>query len=84
MIPLLCINADAYEPVLGALSVNATMSESMYIVAASDSALLWKCGGAVTCLVSAVWSSFCTPYIDVARARYWFVEEKGFPHASRL
>ena len=76
---LLSVNAAAYEPVLGALSVNATVCESMGLVAALDSALQRKCGGDVVYLVSVVGSCFFTPYIDVTRVRYWFGKIKSFP-----
>ena len=72
----------AYEPVLGALSINATMCEPMALFAAVRSALLQQCEGEVACLVSAVGLSFGTPHIDGARVRYWFGEVKGFPQIS--
>ena len=75
----LFVDATAYEPVLDALSVNATVCESMKLVTTSGSALLLKFGGDVGYLVSAVGSSFSTPHIDAARIRHWFGEGKGFP-----
>ena len=55
----------AYEPVLGALSINATtMSEPMALFAAVRSALLQRCEGEVAYLVSVVGLSFVTPHID--------------------
>ena len=72
----------AYEPVLGALSINATMCEPMALFAAVRSSLLQRCEGEVACLVSAVGLSFGTPHIDGARVRYWFGEVKGFPQVS--
>ena len=80
----LSVDAAAHEPVRGALSVNATVCESMELVAASGLALVRKCGGAFAYLVSAVGSSFCTPKIDVARVRHCFDEIKGFSDISRL
>ena len=73
-----------YEPVLGALSVNATVCESMELGAAVGSNLLRKPGGNVAYFVSAVGSSFFTPHIDVAHVRHWFGEVKMFPQISRL
>ena len=81
---LLSVNAAAYEPVLGALSVNATVCESMGLVAALGSALQRKCGGDVVYLVSVVGSFFFTPYIDVTRVRHWFGKIKEFPQISCL
>ena len=72
----------AYESVLGALSINATMCEPMELFAAVRSAFLQRCEGEVAYLVSAVGLSFGTPYIDGARVRYWFGEVKGFPQIS--
>ena len=72
----------AYESVLGALSINATMCEPMALFAAVRSALLQRCEGEVAHLVSAVGLSFATPHIDEARVRYWFGEVKGFPQVS--
>ena len=69
---------------LGALSVNANMWESIELVPALGSALLRKCGSRATYLKSAVGPTFFTPHIDVACARHWFGEVKGFPQISRL
>ena len=44
MVRSLSINAAAYDPVLGTLSVNATVCKSMELVAALGSALLRKSG----------------------------------------
>ena len=72
----------AYEPVLGALSINATMCEPMALFAAVRPALLQRCEGEVAYFVSTVGLSFGTPHIDGARVRYWFGEVKGFPQIS--
>ena len=72
----------AYESVLGALSINATMCEPLALFAAVRSALQQRCEGEVAYLVSTVGSSFGTPHIDGARVRYWFGEVKGFPQIS--
>ena len=50
----LSVDAAAYDFVLGALSINATVCEYEEVVAVLDSALLRKCGGDLACLVSAV------------------------------
>ena len=55
----LSVDAAAYDSVLGALSINATVCEYMkLLVAVLGSALLRKCGGDVTYLVSAVGPPF--------------------------
>ena len=56
----LSVDAAAYESVLGALPINATMCEYMKLVAVVGSTLLRKCGGDVGYLVSAVGLSFFT------------------------
>ena len=55
---LLFVNVAVFKPVLGALSANDTVCESMELVAALGSALLQKCGGDVAHLAPAVGSSF--------------------------
>ena len=76
------VEVAAYEPVLGALSINATMCEPMELFAAVRSPLLQRCEGEVAYLVSAVGLSFGTLHIDGAHVRYWFGEVKGFPQVS--
>ena len=66
-----------YEPVLCALSVDATVCKSMELAAALDSVLWRKYGGDVTYLESAVGPSFFTPHIDVARVRDCFDDIKN-------
>ena len=51
---------------IGALSVNATVSDSMELVAVLGPVLLQKCGGDVAYLILVVGSSFCTQHIDMA------------------
>ena len=77
----LFVDAAAYEPELGALSVNDIVYESLELVTVLDSTLLRKCRGDIAYFVSAVGSSFFTPRIiwlvfdtsiDLARS-------KGFP-----
>ena len=81
----LFIDAAAYGPVLGALSINnSTVCEYMELITVVGSAMPRKCRGDVACFVSAVSSPFFTPHIDVARLRHWFGEVKGFPQISRL
>ena len=70
----LSVDAAAYEPLLGALSVNAIVCESNELVSALGSALLWKCGSDVGYLVSAIGLSLFTLQIDVSRFLYWFDE----------
>ena len=72
----------AYESVLGALSINATMCEPMELFAAVRPALLQRCEGEVAYLESTAGLYFGTPHIDGAHVRYWFGEVKGFPQIS--
>ena len=76
------VEVAAYEPVLGVLSINATMCEPMELFAAVRSALLQRCEGEVAYFVSTVGLSFGTPHIDGAHVRYLFGEVKGFPQVS--
>ena len=69
----------AYEPVPGALFINATMCEPMELFAA---ALLQRCEGEVAYLASTVGLSFVTPHNDEACVRYWFGDVNGFPQIS--
>ena len=62
----LSVDAAAYDAVLDALSINATVCEYMELVAVLGSALLRKCTGNVAYLVSAVGSPLFTPHTDVA------------------
>ena len=68
----LSVDAAAYDPVLGALFINATVCEYMEQVPVLGSTLLRKCGGDVAYLVSAVESTFFTPFIDAAGVRHLF------------
>ena len=79
---LFSVEVAAYEPILGALSINATMCEPMELFAAVRSALLQRCEGEVAYLVSAVGLSFGTLHVDGAHVRYWFGEVKAFPQVS--
>ena len=56
------VDAAAYKPVLGALSINATVCEYMELVAVLGSAMLRKCGGNVAHLVLAVGPPFILRY----------------------
>ena len=50
----LSVDAAAYEPLLGALSVNAIVCESIELVSALGSAIPQKCGSDADYLVSAI------------------------------
>ena len=75
----LYVDTAANKPVLGALSVTATMCKPIEICAALHSILLQTCGGVVDYLVPDVVFSFVAPHINVARVRYWFGDVKGCP-----
>lgn len=66
----LTVDAAAYESVLGALSIEATVWEYMEIAAALGSTLLQKCGDDLAYVVSAVGSRVCTPHVNVTRVRH--------------
>ena len=80
----LFVDAVAYWPVLGALSVNATVCESMEVVAALGSGLLRKCRENVAYLASGVGTFYVTSHIGVARVRHWFGEVEEFSQISHL
>ena len=75
----LYVDTASNKPVLGALSVTATMCKPIEICAALHSILLQTCGVVVDYLVSDVVFSFVTPHINVDRVRYWFGDVKGCP-----
>ena len=66
------VDAAAYEPVLGALSVNATVCEYVELAGVLVSTMLRKYGCDVAYLVSAIGSPLFMPHIGVARVRHWF------------
>ena len=72
------VDAAAYDPILGTLSINATVWEYMELVADYAPPC---CGSveAMSYLASVVGSPIFRPHINVARARHWFREVKGFP-----